>query len=220
MMNSAVPPNRNGPGQVLTWRQHRIVEFIERYARDHGCSPSNRDIADGAGLASVSSVSHQLRTLKAMGVVSYDPGSRRTVRVLRPGNGEAGENVVWVPIVGRIAAGDPITAEQSIERHLPLPKEVVGGQEGLFILEVVGESMTGAGILPGDWVVLRQLSQPPQNGDIVAATIDDVEVEGTVKTYKKAGGQVWLMPQNSAYTPIPGGKAKFAGKVIAVLRRI
>jgi len=128
--------------------------------------------------------------------------------------------VVWVPVAGRIAAGGPITAEQSIEDYLPLPKEVVGSGEGLFILEVVGDSMIGVGIFPGDWVVLRQLFQPPQNGDIVAATINGGELEGTVKTYKKVGRQVWLMPHNPAYTPIPGGKAKFDGKVVAVLRRV
>jgi len=129
--------------------------------------------------------------------------------------------VVWVPVAGRIAAGGPITAEQSIEDYFPLPKEVVGGDnEELFILEVVGDSMIGVGIFHGDWVVVRRLFRPPQDGDIVAATIDGVELEGTVKTYKKVGRQVWLMPHNPAYTPIPGGKAKFAGKVVAVVRRV
>jgi len=128
--------------------------------------------------------------------------------------------VVWVPIAGRIAAGSPVLAEQSIEDYLPLPREVVGRQEGLFILEVIGDSMIGVGIVPGDWVVVRPLFHAPPNDDIVAATIDGVELEGTVKTYKKVGRHVWLMPQNPAYTPIPGGKAKFAGKVVAVLRRV
>jgi repressor LexA len=128
--------------------------------------------------------------------------------------------VAWVPIAGRIAAGSPVLAEQAIEDYLPLPREVVGREEGLFILEVVGDSMIGAEIVTGDWVVVRPLFQAPRNGDIVAATIDGVELEGTVKTYKKVGRHVWLMPQNPAYTPIPGGKAKFAGKVVAVLRRV
>ncbi len=130
------------------------------------------------------------------------------------------ENVAWVPVAGRIAAGEPILAEQLIEDYLPLPTEVVGRQDGLFMLEVVGDSMIGVGIFPGDWVVIRPLLQPPRDGDIVAATIDGFDVEGTVKTYKKVGRQVWLMPQNPAYTPIPGGRAKFAGKVVAVLRRV
>jgi repressor LexA len=127
--------------------------------------------------------------------------------------------VVWVPIVGRIAAGGPILAEQSIEDYLPLPRALVGRGEGLFILEVVGDSMIGVGIISGDWVVISPLFHAPQNGDIVAATINGVELEGTVKTYKKMGRHVWLMPQNPTYTPIPGGKAQFAGKVVAVLRR-
>jgi repressor LexA len=245
MMNSAEPPNRTVPDDVLTPRQRKIIQSIEEYSRDHGCSPSNREIAEGAGLASPSSVNYHLRALKAAGIVSYDAACPRTVRVLQPGppatppadgTGEspggpepaAGETpakagpgkVVWVPIAGRIAAGGPITAEQSIEDYLPLPREVVGGDEGLFILEVVGDSMIGVGIFPGDLVVVCPLFQPPRNGDIVAATIDGVELEGTIKTYMKLGRHVWLMPQNPAYTPIPGGKAKFVGKVVAVLRRV
>ncbi len=134
---------------------------------------------------------------------------------------EAGlENVVMVPIAGRIAAGGPIRAEQEIEGHLPLPREVVGRADGLFMLRVSGDSMIGVGIFPGDLVVIQPLYEPPKNGDIVAATIDHAEVEGTVKTYLKEGRHVWLMPQNPAYTPIPGGKAKFAGKVVAVLRQV
>jgi repressor LexA len=130
------------------------------------------------------------------------------------------DEVVWVPIAGRISAGAPVLAEQAIDGYLPLPREVVGTQEGVFMLEVTGDSMIGVGIFSGDWVVVRPLFQPPQNGDIVAATIDGFDREGTVKTYRKVGRQVWLMPQNAAHTPIPGGKAEFAGKVIAVLRRV
>lgn len=135
--------------------------------------------------------------------------------------GGAGQpNVVMVPIAGRIAAGGPIRAEQEIEGYLPLPREVVGRAEKLFMLRVSGDSMIGVGIFPGDLVVIQPLYEPPKNGDIVAATIDHAEVEGTVKTYLKDGRHVWLMPQNPAYTPIPGGKAKFAGKVVAVLRQV
>jgi repressor LexA len=136
-------------------------------------------------------------------------------------DGDSGrENVVMVPIAGRIAAGGPIRAEQEIEGYLPLPREVVGRADKLFMLRVSGDSMIGVGIFPGDLVVIQPLYEPPKNGDIVAATIDHAEVEGTVKTYLKEGRHVWLMPQNPAYTPIPGGKAKFAGKVVAVLRQV
>jgi repressor LexA len=245
MTKSMDAAGRPGPGGALTWRRRKIVKVIEEYLRDHDCSPSNREIADLAGLASTSSVNHHLRALKAAGIVCYDARCPRTVRVLRPGRqdadpddgvggtsdgtgakpseaaGGAGqEKVVWVPIVGRIAAGGPILTQESWEGSLPLPTELVGRDEGVFMLEVVGDSMIGVGIFPGDWVVIRPLFQRPQDGDIVAATIEGVELEGTVKTYKKLGRQVWLMPQNPAYTPIPGGRAKFVGKVVAVLRRI
>lgn len=245
MTSSMDAASRPGPGGTLTWRRRQIVKVIEEYLRDHDCSPSNREIADLAGLASTSSVNHHLRALKAAGIVSYDARCPRTVRVLRPGQRGAGpadgvgqtsdgtgpkadeaaggaglDKVAWVPIVGRIAAGGPILTQESWEGSLPLPTEVVGREEGVFMLEVVGDSMTGVGIFPGDWVVIRPLFKRPQNGDIVAATIEGVELEGTVKTYKKVGRHVWLMPQNPAYTPIPGGRAKFAGKVVAVLRQV
>jgi len=233
---------------VPTGRQRTIIQVIEEYAREHGCSPSNRDIAERAGLASVSSVSRHLRILRAAGLVSYDDRCPRTVTVSRairpadqarsapggsrpkasqpqrstsqPQRSTRRAKVVWVPVAGQIAAGGPILAQQSIGDYWPLPREIVGAEEGLFILKVVGDSMTGAGIFPGDLVVIRPLFQPPHDGDIVAATIDDIEPEGTVKTYRKIGRQVWLMPHNPAHTPIPGGKAKFAGQVIAVLRRV
>jgi repressor LexA len=123
-----------------------------------------------------------------------------------------------VPLVGRIAAGGPILAEQSVEDAFSLPRQLVG--EGtLFVLKVVGDSMINAAIADGDWVVVRQ--QPDaENGDIVAATIDGAEVEGTVKTLKRADGHVWLMPHNPAYVPILGDDATIVGKVVAVLRRV
>jgi repressor LexA len=245
MKNGRESPGPPGQRAVPTGRQQTIIQVIEEYAREHGCSPSNRDIAERAGLASVSSVSRHLRILRAAGLVSYDDKCARTVTVSRPGQRAARpadqaarsvpgtrpkasqpqrnnrrEKVVWVPVVGQIAAGGPILAQQAIEDYWPLPKEIVGAEEGLFILKVVGDSMIGVGIFPGDLVVIRPLFQPPHNGDIVAAWIDDIEPEGTVKTYKKIGRQVWLMPHNPAHTPIPGGKAKFAGKVIAVLRQV
>ena len=161
------------------------------------------------------------------GEPGFAPEGEGSGQVFGPGREADGESVlpgpdkvVWVPIVGRIAAGRPILAQESIEGYAPMPAEVVGRDEGLFVLEVVGESMTGVGIFPRDWVVVRLLYESPQNGDIVVATVDGVEPEGTVKTYQKVDRQIWLMPQNSAYTPIPGDKAEVAGKVVAVLRRI
>ena len=129
-----------------------------------------------------------------------------------------GRRVAHVPLVGRIAAGGPILAEQSTEDIFPLPRQLVG--EGEFImLQVVGDSMINAAIADGDWVVVRPESDV-ENGDIVAATIDGVEVEGTVKTFKRSGGHIWLMPHNPAYAPILGDDAVIVGKVVAVLRRV
>jgi repressor LexA len=245
IMGNAEPPGRRRPGDAPTGRQRTIIQVIETYAQQQGCAPSNRDIAERAGLVSPSSVSHHLRKLRESGWVTYEDGRPRTVRVLRSGpqatrsagqvrrasggtRARAGqpqramrrEKIAWVPVVGRIAAGIPILAEQSIEAYWPLPREVVGAEEGLFMLKVAGDSMTGAGIFPGDLVVIRAIFEPPHNGDVVAAVVDGIEPEGTVKTYQKIGRRVWLMPHNSAHTPIPGDKAKFAGKVIAVLRQV
>lgn len=237
--------NAEPPGG-LTPVQRDILVAIRSHMRDRGRPPSMREVLVKVDLDSTGALSYQYGKLEASGYLRREAGRPRTVEVRLPGEpvfpseagkpgqlpGDAGpgadqapedrapEKVAWVPVAGRIAAGSPVLAQESIEDYLPLPREVVGRQEGLFILEVVGDSMIGAGIVSGDWVVVRPLFQAPQDGDIVAATIQGIEVEGTVKTYKKVGRQVWLMPQNPAHTPIPGGRAKFAGKVIAVLRRI
>jgi repressor LexA len=224
-----------GPGVVLTWRRSMILRVIDEYSAAHGCSPTSREIAEAAGLKSASSVLHHLRELKADGFLSYEEGSPRTVRLLRPGEHAAeqarqadaapGENdsarVAWVRVAGQVAAGAPIVSlEEPANNRVPLPRDMVGPEEGLFILGVVGDSMIGVGIFPGDWVVVRELYERPRDGDIVAALIDGIEVEGTVKTYKRVDRRVWLMPQNPAYTPIPGDKAIIRGKVVAVLRSV
>jgi repressor LexA len=222
-----------GPG-VLTWRRGKILQAIDDYAAVHGCSPTNREIAEAAGLKSASSALHHLRELKAEGYLNYEEGSPRTVRLLRPGEQAAeqarqaeaapGENdparVAWVSVAGRVAAGEPIPPLGLAAGRIPLPRDVVGPEEGLFILKVVGDSMIGVGIFDGDSVVVRELYEKPRDGDIVAALIDGIEVEGTVKTYRKVDRRVWLMPQNPAYTPIAGDKAAIRGKVVAVLRGV
>jgi repressor LexA len=225
--------------------QREILHTIRRLTQRNGHAPCMREVLSEVRLRSTSALSYQYRELSRKGYLRWKARQPRTVEVRLPGEAafasegdetgqvpgsqpEADEQsvpfgpdkVIWVPIVGRIAAGRPILAHESIERYMPMPTEVVGRDEGLFLLEVVGESMTGVGIFPRDWVVVRPLYQSPQNGDIVVATIDGVEPEGTVKTYQKVDRQIWLMPQNSAYTPIPGGKARIAGKVVAVLRRM
>jgi repressor LexA len=129
-------------------------------------------------------------------------------------------DVARLPVVGEIWASPPGLAVESISGYLPLPTGIVGREDGTFILTVRGDSMIGAGILPGDYVVVRPLYRPPRNGDIVVAILDGIEPEATVKTYLKAGRQVWLIPQNPAHLPIPGNRATFAGQVVAVLRQL
>jgi repressor LexA len=223
----------SGPGEQLTPRQRKIIEVIEDSVQRRGYSPTLREIAAAAGLASVSSVSHQLAALQKKGYLSRGAGRPRTA-VVRPRGqsavqadaetaarapmGAGSREAAYVPLVGRIAAGGPIRAEESIEDTFPLPRQLVG--EGtLFMLKVAGDSMIDAAIADGDWVVVRQ--QPDaENGDIVAATIDGIEVEGTVKTFKRSDGHVWLLPHNPLYTPILGDNATIVGKVVAVLRRV
>jgi repressor LexA len=223
-------PDKPDPDHVLTWRQRKVLQVIRDSVQRRGYPPSMREIGEAVGLTSTSSVSYQLSTLQNKGYLRRDAGRPRTVEVRLPGHpavrpepdvDEAmpmditSQEAAYVPLVGRIAAGGPILAEQAIEEIFPLPRQLVG--EGtLFLLKVVGDSMINAAIADGDWVVVRQ--QPvAENGDIVAAMIDG---EATVKTFKRATDHVWLMPHNPSYTPILGDEAEILGKVVAVLRRV
>ena len=206
----------------LSARQRKILEFITATSADRGYPPSVRDIGDAVGLSSSSSVSHQLGQLVAKGYINRDATRARALDVRTPegtpeylAHGDLNPAAAYVPLVGRIAAGGPILAEQVVEDVFPLPKSLVG--EGtLFMLTVKGDSMVDAAICDGDFVVIRQ--QPTcENGDIVAALIDD---EATVKTYKKRDGHVWLMPHNPAFEPILGDNAVIMGKVVSVLRKV
>jgi repressor LexA len=206
-------------GRVLTMRQHKILQVIRDSVERRGYPPSVREIGQAAGLKSPSSVAHQLKVLEKRGLLRRDPNRPRAVDI-RPREDVMEESVheptpTYVPVVGRIAAGGPILAEQAIEDVFPLPKDLVG--EGtLFLLRVVGDSMIDAAITDGDWVVIRQ--QPvADNGDIVAAMIDG---EATVKTFRRKDGHVLLMPHNPAYEPIPGDDAVILGRVVTVLRKL
>ncbi|GAA0963791.1 transcriptional repressor LexA [Actinocorallia libanotica] len=210
----------------LTQRQRMVLEVIRDSVQRRGYPPSMREIGEAVGLTSTSSVSHQLRTLQRKGFLRRDPNRPRAVEVRVPGGRSAhsadpaasyGESPspAYVPLVGRIAAGGPILAEESIEDVFTLPKQLVGEGDH-YLLQVQGDSMIDAAITDGDWVVVRQ--QPDaDNGDIVAAMI---EGEATVKTFKRQDGHVWLLPQNPAYDPIPGDSSSVLGKVVAVLRKI
>ncbi|WP_067435642.1 transcriptional repressor LexA [Nocardioides jensenii] len=225
------PPDATG----LTPRQQRILNTIRDSLENRGYPPSMREIGEIVGLTSSSSVSHQLKVLEAKGFIKRDPNRPRAIEVFLPevlaarrsisaaddtgidetGIGDAMPAATYVPVVGRIAAGGPILADERVEEIFPLPKTLVG--EGtLFLLEVSGDSMIDAAICSGDYVVVRQ-EQTARNGEIVAALIDG---EATVKTLQRKDGQVWLMPHNDAYDPIDGTNASILGIVTAVLRRV
>jgi len=244
----------DGPADAdgLTPRQRRILEVIRDAVEHRGYPPSIREMGEAVGLASSSSVAHQLKVLEQKGFLRRDPNRPRALEVLLPGDGagavaasrsagaaaaaktkkakpaaqhseafdetgvgDAYPAPVHVPVIGRIAAGGPILAEEQVEDVFALPRQLVG--EGtMFLLEVRGDSMIEAAICDGDWVVVRQ--QPTaNNGDIVAALLD---TEATVKTFKRTDDQVWLLPHNPAYEPIDGNHASILGKVVAVLRRL
>ena len=204
----------------LTLRQRKVLDVIRDWVDRFGYPPSVREIGEAVGLTSTSSVAYQLRALERKGFLRRDPNRPRAVGML-PNEIDAGLDPMskptpaYVPMLGRIAAGGPILAEESIEDVFPLPREIVG--EGtLFLLHVRGDSMIEAAITDGDWVVVRQ--QPvAENGEIVAAMIDG---EATVKSYRQRDGHVWLMPANPAFDPIPGDDATIMGRVVAVLRRV
>jgi repressor LexA len=216
------PPDSHG----LTPRQQRVLTVIRDSIESRGYPPSMREIGERVGLTSSSSVAHQLRVLEEKGYLKRDPNRPRALSVFSPdevdapqvdetGSCDAHPAATYVPMVGRIAAGGPILADERVEEIMPLPKSLVG--EGtLFLLEVVGDSMIDAAICNGDYVVIRQ-EQTAENGEIVAALIDG---EATVKTFQRKNGQVWLLPHNDAYEPIDGTNATILGKVTAVLRRV
>lgn len=223
----------------LSARQRRVLEVIRESVDRRGYPPSLREIGEAVQLASPSSVAYQLKALERKGHLRRDTHRPRALEVVLPGEdgapssgyrrateapdaatdqtgiGDSRPVASYVPVVGRIAAGGPILAEQAVEDVFPLPKQIVGDGD-LFLLRVVGDSMVDAAICDGDWVVVRR-QQDADNGDIVAAMLD---TEATVKTFKRTADSVWLLPHNDAYDPIDGRDAVVLGKVTAVLRRV
>jgi len=209
----------------LSDKQLAILDVIQRSVSARGYPPSMREIGDAVNLSSLSSVTHQLNQLELSGYLRRDPNRPRAMEVLidlpsidedapdmtGPSIGDA----VMVPLVGRIAAGIPITADQQIDEVFPLPRQLTGKGE-LFMLKVVGESMIDAAICDGDWVVVRQ-QNTAENGDIVAAMLDN---EATVKVFRQRDGHTWLLPRNSNFEPILGDHATILGKVVTVLRSL
>ncbi|STC70624.1 transcriptional repressor LexA [Corynebacterium pilosum] len=223
-------PKKPDPA-TLSARQKRILEVIQDAVVLRGYPPSIREIGDAAGLQSTSSVAYQLKELEKKGFLRRDPNKPRAVDLRHfpsanmtkkkdtsQDTTEVPENTVqtsYVPVVGRIAAGNPLLAEQNIDEYYPMPTDIVGDGE-LYMLQVVGESMRDAGILDGDWVVVK--AQPvAEEGDFVAALLDD---EATVKEFHRDSTGVWLLPHNDAFAPIKGDEAQIMGRVVSVMRTL
>lgn len=232
-------PEVEDGGGALTARQRLVLGTIRESVERRGYPPSMREIGEAVGLTSPSSVKHQLTALERKGYLRRDPNRPRAIEVMHPhdarsisawngtsgagrafgeehlADGDGAPTPQYVPVVGRIAAGGPILADQVVEDVFPLPRQLVGDGD-LFLLRVAGDSMIEAAICDGDWVVIRR--QPvAENGQIVAAMIDG---EATVKTFSRREGHVWLLPQNSSYAPIPGDTSQILGRVVSVLRSL
>ena len=238
----ATPPASPQALESLDSRARAVYEAVRAAVVSHGYPPSMREIGSRVGLTSPSSVKHQLDKLERLGLVRRDPRLPRALELILPAEPGAGpespqgaaESVgsaapvlpgiaegeaVAVPLVGRIAAGSPILAEQSIEDVLALPRQLTGDGE-LFMLRVHGDSMIGAAICDGDWVVVRAQADA-SSGDVVAAMIQDVDgASATIKVLSRKDGHQWLLPRNPDYAPIPGDDATIMGKVVTVLRAL
>lgn len=202
----------------LTKKQQQVYDYLVAFTEEHGYPPSVREIGEGLNLKSPSTVHFHLKSLARLGVINRTLGKTRAISIVEKPKGA--DNLVpfappagQVPVVGNVAAGAPITAEECIEDYLTFDTGGLTGEH--FALKVRGESMLNAGILPGDYVIVHQ-QQNFRNGDIVVALFED---EATVKTYRKKNGHLWLMPENPAYQPIDGEGCALLGKVAAVLRR-
>ena len=223
---------KHGSRPKLTDRQARVLEAIKRHLSERGFLPSYREIGKDAGLRSTSSVKHQLQVLQDLGYIRLTANKGRaielvqdqpepiagTARIVPFPDTQTDEAIMQsrdVPLVGRIAAGQPILAEQHVDDVMRLPERLTGSGE-LFMLEVHGDSMVDAAICDGDFVVVRR-QQEAENGDIVAALLDD---GATVKTFRREDSHVWLIPHNPAYSPIDGTHAVIMGKVVTVLRKV
>jgi repressor LexA len=220
-------PDNPSDNPELSARQVIVLQTIIDTVANQGFPPAMRDLLNASGLSSVSSIAHQLSALEKLGYIKRGSNKARGMEVLRNVDGSTFESnnstsasstdsTVSIPLLGQIAAGTGLIAEQNIENTMSLPREMTGYGD-LFMLQVRGDSMIDAGIFDGDFVVVRQ--QPTaNNGEIVAALINDEEA--TVKTFKKRDGQVWLMPHNPDFEPIDGNDARIMGIVVTVMRKL
>ena len=207
-----------GAADKLSAKQQLILAVIGKFQQTKGYSPSMREIGELVGLKSVASVSYQLGELRALGFLEKNEGLQRAISpiVSKTGAVAIDSHSKSIPLVGTIAAGTGLLAEQNIEEHFTLPNQLVGKSDDLFMLKVKGDSMIDAAICDGDFVVVRT-QKTADNGDIVAAMIDG---EATCKVFKQRDGHTWLLPRNSNYEPILADNAEILGKVVTVLRKL
>jgi repressor LexA len=203
----------------LSKRQQQILDFIKKEVKTKGYPPSVREIGEAVGLASSSTVHGHLARLESKGYIRRDPTKPRAIEILDADftASQEKEDVVSVPMIGKVTAGQPITAIENIEDYFPLPKRLVSEEDQVFMLEVMGDSMIEAGILDGDYVIVRQQSSA-DNGDIVVAMTEDNEA--TVKRFFKEKDHIRLQPENSNLEPIIVRNCTILGKVIGIYRII
>ncbi|WP_033829000.1 transcriptional repressor LexA [Bacillus andreraoultii] len=202
----------------LSKRQQEILDFIKREVREKGYPPSVREIGEAVGLSSSSTVHGHLARLESKGLIRRDPTKPRAIEILDNKTIDEPEiSIRKVPIVGKVTAGLPITAIENIEDYFPLPERIAPSGDQVFMLEIMGESMIEAGILDGDYVVVRQQNSA-DNGDIVVALTE--ENEATVKRFYKENNYIRLQPENSTMEPIILSTVSILGKVIGVYRQI
>ncbi|MBQ5918259.1 MAG: transcriptional repressor LexA [Lachnospiraceae bacterium] len=198
----------------ITQKQSDILEFIKSELLSKGYPPTVRDICNAVNLKSTSSVHAHLETLEKNGYIRRDPTKPRAIEIIDENFSLTGREVVNVPIVGRVAAGEPLLATQNIENYFPIPMEFMPNND-VFMLEVKGESMINVGIFEGDWIVVEK-KNTARNGEIIVALVDD---SATVKTFYKEDGHIRLQPENDSMDPIIVPDCKILGKVISLYRR-
>jgi repressor LexA len=198
----------------LTKRQREIFDFISRYLKDHGYPPTVREIGKAVGLTSSSTVHAHLSKLETLGVVKRDPSKPRALEVMVQ-RAKKAVRPTGLPLVGQVAAGEPILAEENIEEYLEVP-DIVGGEDGDYVLRVRGESMKDAGILEGDFVVVHP-TETARDGEIIVALLGD---EATVKRFFREKDQIRLQPENKSMKPIRTREATILGRVVGVFRRV
>jgi repressor LexA len=202
-------------GKGLTKRQREILAYVMDSMQERGYPPSVREIGTALGLTSSSTVHSHLAALEKKGFIHRDPSKPRAIEILKDGASQPPKRMINVPVLGRIAAGQPILAEENIEDVFPLPRDFVR-EDAAFILRVRGDSMIDAGIHDGDYLVVRQQATA-NNGEIVAAMLGE---EATVKRFYRERDHIRLQPENSAMSPIIARDVTILGKAVALIRRL